>query len=131
MKSSRILAVLLAVFLVALCCTTESAAAQKVEARSDSGRQNILGNWQGTLVTTAGRLRLVLKISGGGDGKLKATMDSPDQRAPDLAVDSINLTDSFVHFEMEAIGASFDGGLSRDGSEIAGCSDREWSRLLC
>lgn len=119
MKLRRILAV----FLLALCCTTEGVASttgQKVEDRFDSVRQSIQGNWRGTLNSQVGKLRLVLKVSSAADGKLKATMDSPDQRAPDLAVDSISLTDSFVHFEMEAIGASFDGGLSRDGSEIAG-----------
>lgn len=116
MKSIHILAV----FLVALCCATEGVAGQKVEDRSDSVRQSIQGNWRGTLNSQVGKLRLILKVSKAADGKLKATMDSPDQRAPDLAVDSITLSDSYVHFEMEAIGASFDGGLSHDGSEIAG-----------
>jgi pimeloyl-ACP methyl ester carboxylesterase len=82
--------------------------------------RSIQGNWRGTLNSQVGKLRLVLKVSKAADGTLKATMDSPDQRAPDLAVDTITLKDSYVHFEMDAIGASFNGGLSRDGSEIAG-----------
>lgn len=119
MKSSRMLVVIL----LALCCTTEgvaSTADQKIEDRPDSARQNIQGNWRGTLNSQVGKLLLILKVSKAEDGTLKATMDSPNQRAPDLAVDSITLSDSYVHFEMEAIGASFDGGLSRDGSEIGG-----------
>lgn len=119
MKSIRILVVIL----LGLSYTTEGVAAtedQKVDDRSDSARRSLEGIWRGTLNSQVGKLRLILKVSKAADGKLKATMDSPDQRAPDLAVDSISLTDSFVHFEMEAIGASFDGGLSRDRSEIAG-----------
>ncbi len=81
---------------------------------------SIQGNWRGTLSSPAGKLRLILKISRGADGKLKATLDSPDQGAVDLQVDSITFKDSYVRFEMQMIQASFDGGLSRDGSEIAG-----------
>ena len=38
----------------------------------------------------------------------------------DLAVDVLTFEDSFLHFEMKEIQASFDGGLSRDGGEISG-----------
>jgi pimeloyl-ACP methyl ester carboxylesterase len=83
-------------------------------------RQNLQGNWHGKLNATFGGLRLVLKISKAADGTFKATMDSPDQGAVDLAVDEFTFKDSYVRFEMNDIHASFNGGLSRDGSEIAG-----------
>jgi hypothetical protein len=41
------------------------------------------------LCTLPQNLRLILKVSQGSDGSLKATMDSPDQNANDLPVDSI------------------------------------------
>jgi len=97
---------------------TQTAAAQTV--RSDAGAQNVQGSWQGTLNSPSGKFRLVLKISKSDDGKLKASLDSPDQGAADLPVSSISFTDSYLHFEMKQIEAIFDGGLSRDGSEIAG-----------
>lgn len=86
---------------------------------SNAGRAGIEGNWEGTLNSAAGKLRLVLKISKVGDA-FKAAMDSPDQGAVDLAVDVLTFEDSFLHFEMKDIQASFDGGLGRDGGEISG-----------
>lgn len=82
--------------------------------------KDIQGTWQGILNSPAGQLRLVLKISKAADGTLKATMDSPDQGAADLRVDTINFKDSYLRFEMKDIQATFDGGLSRSGSEISG-----------
>jgi pimeloyl-ACP methyl ester carboxylesterase len=86
----------------------------------DAGAQNIQGNWQGVLNSQFGNLRLVLKVSKAADGTLKATLDSPDQGGTDIPVDTVTFRDSYLRFEMKAIQASFDGGLSRDGSEIAG-----------
>lgn len=95
---------------------------QKTASQSASveiGR-NIQGSWQGILNSQVGKLRLVLKLSKAPDGALKATMDSPDQGAAGLPVDTITFKDSYLRFEMKDIEASFDGGLSRDGTEISG-----------
>ena len=86
----------------------------------DAGARSIQGNWQGALNARFGKFRLVVKVSKAADGKFKATLDSPDQGAADLPVDTISFQDSCVRFELKEIQASFDGGLSRDGSEIAG-----------
>ena len=80
----------------------------------------IEGSWLGVLNSAAGRLRLVLKVSKTGNGALHAVLDSPDQGAMGLPVDAISINDSYVRFEMKAIQATFDGGLSKDRSEIAG-----------
>src|SRR5215471_18048022 len=82
--------------------------------------QRVEGSWEGGVMSAAGKLRLVLKISREPSGGLKATLDSPDQSASDLPVDQITLTDSFLRFEMNNIQAIFEGALSRDGTEIAG-----------
>lgn len=95
---------------------SQNAAAQS----TDAATQSIQGSWQSVLNSPAGKLRLVLKVTKAADGKLKATLDSPDQGAMDLPVDAITFKDSYLWFEMKQIQASFDGGLSRDGTEIAG-----------
>ena len=87
---------------------------------ANAANSNIEGAWQGTINSAAGKLRLVLRVSKADNGALKATLDSPDQGAMGLPVDAISLSDSFLRFEMKAIQATFDGGLSRDGTEIAG-----------
>jgi pimeloyl-ACP methyl ester carboxylesterase len=82
--------------------------------------QSIEGNWEGVLVVGAAKLRLVLKVSRGTDGSLKATMDSLDQNANNLVVDSIVFQNGALHFEMKAIYAFYDGTLSKDGLEFVG-----------
>lgn len=83
-------------------------------------RKDIQGTWHGTLNSPGGKLRLVLKISNTADGALKATLDSPDQGAAGLDVDTITFKDSYLRIKMKDIQATFDGGLSLDGSEISG-----------
>lgn len=89
-------------------------------AANSAAQQNIEGNWEGVLAVAGSNLRLVLKISRAAVGALKATMDSLDQGANDLAVDTITLKDGALHFEMKQIGATYDGKLSSDGSEFSG-----------
>jgi uncharacterized protein len=110
----------LAILLVALAASGQeppkppSGTVLQVQAPS------LTGAWEGALELGSARLRLVLKVSRGADGGLKATADSPDQRATDLPVDTITLMGQAVHFEMTRLGASFDGTLAGDGTEIAG-----------
>jgi hypothetical protein len=58
------------------------------------------------------------------DGSYAAKLDSPDQSIPDLAVDSIVLSDKSLTFELKSIGSLYKGSLSADGSEVVG----EWSQ---
>ena len=108
--------------LVLLCSVAvlNADAGQVTSSQPANTDTSIQGNWQGKLNATFGGLWLVLKISKAADGTFKATMDSPDQGAMDLPVDRFIFKDSYVRFEMNQIHASFDGGLSQDGSEIAG-----------
>ena len=85
-----------------------------------AGIQGIEGRWEGVLVHPAAKLRLVLKVSRGADGSLKAIMDSLDQNANDLPVDSIVFQNGTLHFEMKAIYVFYDATLSKDGSELVG-----------
>src|SRR6266404_2395860 len=85
--------------------------ARPAQNNTDTNR-DLQGNWHGKLNATFGGLRLVLKISKALDGTFKATMDSPDQGAVNLQVDTFTFKDSYVRFEMDAIHASFDGSLS-------------------
>lgn len=76
--------------------------------------------WQGALDVGGIRLRLVLKISKNPDGTLKATLDSVDQGAMNLSVDSIAIEDKTMRFTMKSIGGSYEGTLSEDGTEVTG-----------
>lgn len=70
------------------------------------------GIWLGTL--SAGvELRLVLTVQPDGDG-WQATLDSIDQGAYGMAVDTLSVDGDAVSFTMRAIGASYTGSLVDD-----------------
>lgn len=100
--------------------------------KATSGRQqeqNIEGNWQGIIETGGGKLRLVLKLSATPEGGLRASVDSPDQGAMNLAVDTVTLTNGTLRFEMKQLRAAYEGTLNRDRSEILGTWQQGGSSL--
>ncbi len=95
--------------------------------RSETNR--IIGTWQGTLdvsgaapqqVKPGTTMRLVLHVQKGSDGALTGTLDSPDQGARDLPIDTVTLKDGAVHLQLNQIFASYDGQLNAGGREISG-----------
>ena len=77
------------------------------------------GDWRGTLDAGVAKLDLVLHVAT-KDGVLSATVDSPDQGATGLAVNSITLNGKTLRFEMKSLGAEYEGVFSLDGSRIEG-----------
>jgi pimeloyl-ACP methyl ester carboxylesterase len=92
---------------------------QKPAPPADSS-PSVIGTWEGTLDVGAAKLRLVLHIDGGKDGALVARLDSPDQGATDLPIDSLSVASNTLHFEMKSLGAIYEGKLESDGSQIIG-----------
>jgi len=90
-------------------------------ATAATAQEKLVGNWHGVLDAGAVKLRLVLKVVKQANGSLKASLDSPDQGATDLSLDSIVLTGADVNFKMTSpAAADYEGKLSADGSEISG-----------
>src|SRR5262245_41649126 len=81
---------------------------------------NISGNWDSVLKLGEAKLRLVLRITDGPNGQLQAVMDSPDQGASDLEVNSITLQGNVLRFEMKRLQISYEGTLNPGASEITG-----------
>ncbi len=79
--------------------------------------------WNGALQIAGKTLRIVLKVSR-NDGEYTAKLDSLDQNAYGLAIDSISFDDDSLLFSMNAIGASFKGRLDQDRKEYPG----EWTQ---
>ena len=80
----------------------------------------VAGDWQGTLDTGGGTLRVVVHITQDKDGKLSGAIDSPDQSASGIAITSITYKEPDLHFEVASIGGSYDGKMNKDNSQIAG-----------
>jgi pimeloyl-ACP methyl ester carboxylesterase len=86
------------------------------------------GDWRGTLDAGAAKLDLVLHVVN-KEGKLTATLDSPDQGTTGLAVDSITVSGKSLRFEMKSLGADYEGVFSSDGSQIEGEFRQQGQRL--
>ncbi len=69
------------------------------------------GDWTGTLtIPNGGKLRLVLTLSRGSDGELRAELESPNQ-APGqkIPINDVGIEDGRLTFTSKAIGASYRG----------------------
>ncbi len=82
--------------------------------------QDIAGDWQGTLDTGMGQLRLVLHITKAVDNSLKATLDSVDQAANGIPVNSVTLKDSKLNLDVTAVHGTYEGKVSADAKTISG-----------
>jgi len=95
-----------------IVATTLAAQEQNVQIKPE-------GDWRGTLDAGVAKLDLVIHIAR-KDATLSATVDSPDQGATGLAVDSITLNGKTLRFEMKSLAADYEGVFSDDGSKIQG-----------
>lgn len=76
------------------------------------------GDWSGVLDAGAAKLKLVLHFTPEANGTWRGTMDSPDQAANGLKIDTITVEGQTLKFVMNALSASYIGTLN--GSEITG-----------
>ncbi len=81
--------------------------------------KGIEGAWQGEL-TVGMSLRIIVKINRTPEGILVGKMDSPDQGAMDIPIDTIIFKDDSLHFEIKKIFGAYDGKLSPEGTELIG-----------
>lgn len=102
------------VLVILLTSLLSAAAQEKVTAM-----QNIAGDWSGVLDVGAAKLTLVLHVTAAAGG-LTAKLDSPDQGATGIPVDTVTFQDGTLKFEMKSLMASFEGTLNKEGTEIAG-----------
>jgi len=80
----------------------------------------VVGDWQGAITANGGSMRVVLHVLQGDDGKLTATLDSPDQGAMGIPIDTITFKQSDLHFEIQKFSASYDGKMNSENSGISG-----------
>jgi len=80
----------------------------------------ITGNWLGTLDAGSARLRVLFKISQTSGGALTAKLDSLDQGANDLPVDSVTLNGDAVRLEVKMVQGVYEGTLNQAGTKMTG-----------
>ena len=82
------------------------------------------GTYSGTLQAGDAQLHLVLHLSRTSRGELHATLDSLDQGVFAIEASSITLASGTLHFEINSVGAQFEGEVSPDHKLI----DGRWSQ---
>lgn len=81
----------------------------------------IVGDWKGALTLPNGSLSIIFHIKE-EDGKLSATMDSPDQNAFGYAMDEITFKEGKLNMKIHLFGGSYEGFLKE------GKLDGKWSQ---
>ena len=78
----------------------------------------VKGTWQGSL--GGGVLRIVIRVSANENGDLKAEMDSPDQKAYGLHLDTVIFDGSKIMLKLNMVSAYFDGKFNPDSIAFEG-----------
>jgi hypothetical protein len=81
---------------------------------------SITGNWLGTLDTGAVKLRLLFKIGQTSSGVLTAKLDSLDQGARDIPVETITVKSNTVRLDVKTVQGVYEGSLDEAGKKITG-----------
>jgi uncharacterized protein (TIGR03435 family) len=97
-----------------------SLAGVPLRAQEGAGAPKIEDTWQGTLHIPQRDLRIVLKVSRGDKGELKAVNYSIDQGGQPLPVTSVSFQDKVLKFSIDMIDGKYEGTMSADGKSIAG-----------
>src|ERR1017187_9291764 len=99
-------------------------AALAAAATMGAQAQDILGDWQGTLIAGPAEVHLLVHISKANDkandGTLKASLDSLDQGANGIPGTTITLKDSKLTFTSDPIHGSYEGKVNAAGTAIEG-----------
>src|SRR5882724_543981 len=80
----------------------------------------IVGNWEGAISVDAQSLRIQLHCMQTKEGALAGTLVSPDQSADAIPMDKIDFKNPILHFEIAAIGGTYDGSYDKAKDEISG-----------
>ncbi len=104
---------------VLLClCFAPAHAAEPMQTK-------LAGVWQGALDVGGMKLRIVFDIKLEDEDRLVGTLDSPDQQAFGIPIDTIKLEDNAVTIELKRIQGTFSGTLAADAEQI----DGTWSQM--
>lgn len=89
-------------------------------AFAQQGPPPVVGSWEGAIAVGAVKLRIGVTIAVEPDGRLTATMDSPDQGAYGMPLSDVIFADGVITFALRMANGSYEGRLNEAGTEIAG-----------
>lgn len=125
---------LLSVTIAGLGCSSQSDETKQNSSELDSTNttnekpsdfKDVEGLWIGNLTVPGGmELRLLFKLSANPDGTINATMDSPDQGAGGIHIDTVEYENRNLKLEIKSIKGTYEGVLKEDNETIEG----EWKQ---
>ena len=80
----------------------------------------VVGDWAGALEVGAMKLRLILHITRADDGSLRGTMDSVDQSAAGIPVDTVLFDGKALVAKLHAINGLFEATMDDAGTTLTG-----------
>ncbi|MFO7447966.1 MAG: alpha/beta fold hydrolase [Ignavibacteriaceae bacterium] len=87
-------------------------------------QEELIKSWEGTLNISGMPLRILFHITVNEEGKLSATIDSPDQGAKGIPVTNISFENGNIKMEASSIAGLFEGKVNDDFTRIKG----EWKQ---
>ena len=81
---------------------------------------DLVGNWKGALEVGQAKLRLLFKITRTPAGVLTAKLDSLDQGARDIPVETVVTKDNTVRMEVKSVHGVYEGSFDAAGKKITG-----------
>ncbi|MGA8029315.1 MAG: serine hydrolase domain-containing protein [Bryobacteraceae bacterium] len=87
---------------------------------AQTSSRSVVGDWEGTLDTGAGSLRLLLHVKADEAGKLSVSLDSIDQGAKGLPGANAVLNGNDFSFDVPSVQGSYKGTLSADAKTLTG-----------
>ena len=107
---------------------SEPRAVEKVPA--NTGDVQVLeGVWEGVLDANGTQLHLRFNFTKNADGSITSTVDSVDQGANGLPVNSIARTGDTVKMDLKTVGGSYEGVLNKDASAMTGTWSQGGGRM--
>ena len=100
--------------------TAASAKTNAMPKNDVSSANDVAGVWEGSLQVQAATLRLVLKVNRAAGGGYAATLDSVDQGAKDIPVNTLTVSNRTVRVELSALGAAYEAEINARATEMSG-----------
>jgi hypothetical protein len=95
---------------------------------SPSVSKELEGDWEGSLDTPGGQgFRILVHFKNQADGTVEATFANLTLGMPSVPMNDVRQTGQRVEFGLKVAGASFDGTLNKEGTELVGQLDHEGS----
>src|SRR5260370_29225954 len=103
-------------------------AALRIACAAGQTATNVVGDWEGALDANGTKLRLVVHLKGDAN-KLTGGIDSLDQGAMDIPIDTGKVEGSTLHFDVGTVAGAYEGKVNDGAPEIVSTLEQGRAKL--